>query len=238
MNLNELPLRISFTGHEKVLLEKTVDWTNEIFQRELGRGPLQMGGHGRDHWNRVAYMAGNIAVLEEQNPFLSVLAGLSHDVGRVIQDGRAHNKLHGKLSAETIADFIDGLKLAREQKDITIAAIEDHPFLNHEVRESEVVKVLMDADRIDGMGANMIVRASAFLWQNPSYADLRCGIVPEDQPGTLFNSIKWVNEWYDMLWTNTARRLAAPRLKFMELFSEQYLLEAQFADECAQRLGF
>lgn len=233
-----LPSDIYFTDQQREILSKTSNFTEQIFIDAQKAGPLKVGGHGRDHWNRVAFIAGNMASLEKIDPFLPVLTGLNHDIGRVMSDERAHNKLHGKLSAETIADFIDGLKIAREQKDITLAAIEDHPFLNHEVRENDVVKLLMDADRIDGMGANMIVRAAAFEWQKPCYADLRSDVPVDKQKGTIFHGIEWVKEWYDMLWTDSARIMAKPRIVFMDQFKAQYLEEAQFADRCATRIGF
>lgn len=236
---SSLPGEFYFKDNQRKILEKTAKYSEEIFQKALKGGPLTVGGHGRDHWNRVAYIAGNISALEGKSPFLTTLTGLQHDIGRVIQDPRAHNKLHGQLSAETIADFVDSLKgIGNEEKELVLSAIEDHPFLNHEVRESDVVKILMDADRVDGMGAIMVVRATGMNWQLPCYADLRSETPPEKQRGTIFHSIAWTTEWYDMLWTETARKFAKPRVDFMKRFGEEYLKEAQFADDCAKRLGF
>lgn len=238
MNLAELesqlPSKIYFTDKERNILLKTSSYTNEVFQKSKSRD----GAHGRRHWMRVAYLAGNIAAKEGINPFLPVLSGLNHDIGRVMQDERAKNRLHGQLSAEVIADFIDGLKLTREQKDLTLAAIEDHPFLNKDVRESEVVKALMDADRIDGLGAIMVVRWSTSRWESACQIDLRSPIPPKKQPGTLLAEIVRNSEYRDMFWTNTAKVIAEPRIRFMEQFGEVFTSEAGFVDRCAERLGF
>ncbi len=236
---NALPHDIYFKDHERATLIKTKSYINQIFQDACNKGPLRIGGHGLDHWTRVAYLAGNIAILEKVSPYHATLAGLQHDVGRVIDDPRAHNKLHGQLSAEIIANFVDGLKgVSRDEKNLILTAIEDHPLLNHEVRETELIKVLMDADRIDGMGANMVVRSTAMNWQLPCYAEFRSGILPQKQKGTIFHSIEWVSEWYDMMWTETGKKLALPRIKFMKLFGKEYLKEGLFFDGCAKRLGF
>lgn len=106
------------------------------------------------------------------------------------------------------------------------------------MRESEVVKALMNADRIDGMGANLPVRSSRQRWRLPSYANLRCTTPLEDQSGTIFQGIKWTTEWLDMMCTNTGRKITQPRVEFMEIYGKKYLKDAQFVDRCAQRLGF
>lgn len=236
---SQLPAGIYFKTRERKLLTRTAKYTNKVFAEALKKRPLAIGGHGVDHWNRVAYIAGNIAAIEGLPILTAVLAGFQHDVGRVIDDPRAHNKYHGQLSVETITDFFEELKeMGREEKDIIYSAIEDHPFLNSEVRDNYLIKILMDADRVDGMGAIMSVRSSSMHWHLPCYADLRSEVPIEDQGGTIFQSIKWTTEWYDMMWTKAGRALARPRVEFMRLYGEEYLKEAEFADRCARRLGF
>lgn len=224
------PPEIVLPNNQRLVLKQTREWAENFFREAEQAERVVMGSHGFDHNQRVAGMAAVLSVKEGYNPFLPIFTALIFDIGRTSTDPRAHNYLHGQLSVEMASDYIDSVSLLNPgEKDLVRNAIEDHPKLNPEVRETPLVKILMDADRLDTIGALAPVRAAATRWRLPLYAE-QIGTSPDEKDiNTIFQDFAFrVPRWFESLWTPTAKKIAEPRLAYLLTFVEEYQREAGF----------
>lgn len=236
-DLAETTKLIKFTYSQKNVLNKAKIFSEKFFSDFERTGKTQLGGHGFDHAQRVTGLTAFLAIYEKYDPFLPILAAILHDVGRASQDKRSVNFLHGQLSREICHNFLVSLNLPKQDLQMVENAIEDHPFLNEKVRESYVVKLLMDADRLDGMGAISPVRASAQNWKLPIYTNQDYS----DTKDTSINSIYGhfgvrIPQWFDMMWTKKGKLIAKKRLKFLEKFNQEFKEEIFFMQGCFDNL--
>lgn len=224
------PPKAILSKDEKRILRKAKLWAKKFFIKAEKEGRVVMGGHGFDHTQRVAGMAATLSVMEGYRPFLPVLTSLLFDVGRTGKDPRSHNYLHGKLSAEFANKFLEGLPLfSRKDKTLVKNAMEDHPLLNKDVKRSFVVEIVMDADRLDSLGALGPVRAAATRWKLPLYSDQVNKSEIEKEIKSIHQDFAYrLTKWYDSLWTSSAKKIAEPRIKFLKDFIKEYEKEASF----------
>lgn len=226
------PPEVKFTTEQKLALDKTYAWVKEFFNDAEEKKKFIMGGHGLDHTERVAGMTATLSVLEKEDPFLPVLAALLIDVGRTSDDPRSKNYMHGQLSREMASFFLRSLGiLSNEDREIVENAIADHSRRNSDVRTSKVVKTVMDADRLDSLGALGPVRAAATRWRNPLFIprEVEGQSTADDNIESIYYDFAYrVVEWYGMLWTASARQIARPRVEFLLEFNKEYKKEAGF----------
>ena len=223
--------KVRLTSEQKVILKKARIWAEVFFKKAKNEKRLVVGGHGFDHNQRVAGMASTISLMEDRDPFLPILTSLIFDIGRASADPRSRNWHHGQLSREIADNFIDSLPLlGKNDKLLVKNAIEDHPKLNENVRRSYVVEIVMDADRLDTLGALAPVRVAAHRWKLPLFS-LEASISTKDSEiKTIYQDFALRSkEFYDMLWTKSARRIAKPKLTFMVKFIKEFRNEASFA---------
>ena len=222
---------------QRVILKKTLEFIIDYYQKQKKLGEV-MGGHGFDHARRVAGVASFIAVNENKPPFLPILSALIHDMGRSNKDLRSRNRLHGQLSREIIDPFIQKLPLTRGDKNTIGNAIEDHPFLNNEVRKSYVVEILMDADRLDTLGAISPVKSASALWQLPLVGKINLTYGDETRIDSIYGHFGvWIPQWAHMMWTKTGQKIAKERLKFLKLFNKKFLEELNFMEDCFKNIN-
>jgi len=231
------PPRANLSVKQRRVLKKARAWAEQFFIKAEEQG-LVSGGHGFDHNKRTAGMAATLSVLEGHDPFLPVLAALVFDLGRTSNDPRAANWHHGEISREFSNDFLDSLPLLTEQDRVLVKnAIEDHPKLNSNVRRSYVVEIIMDADRLDTLGALGPVRAAAHRWHLPLYATQIETSSVEGEIKTIYQDFAYRGmEFYDMLWTKSARKIAKPRYKFLKKFVQEFKKEASFMHQAFNNL--
>lgn len=226
------PPEAKFTPEQKQALDKTYTWVKEFFKAAEENKKFIMGGHGLDHTERVAGMTATLSVLEKEEPFLSVLAALLIDIGRTSDDPRSKNFMHGQVSREMASPFLKSLGVLSDgEREIVENAIADHSRRNSDVRPSKVVEIVMDADRLDSLGALGPVRAGATRWRHPLF-------IPKEGDGQstaddkiesiYYDFAHRVVEWYGMLWSASARQIARPRVEFLLEFNEEYKKEAGF----------
>lgn len=215
-----------FTPHQLQMLKKARIFAKNIYD---GHTDIKMGGHGIDHAERVAGIAVYISVKENHDPFLPVLAALLHDIGRANKDPRALNSLHGQLSKEMSQEFLSRLELSEADRKMTEEAIEDHPLLNKKVRESYVVKILMDADRLDGIGAIGPIRAAAMNWRLPIISN-KTSISSEELNSIYDHFGIRMLEWVDMMWTESGKELASERAVFLKKYNSQLHEELELSE--------
>lgn len=173
--------------------------------------------HGWLHTERVRRHIRVLARAEGADPFLAELAALMHDVGRSQAGPEAE---HGARSAALAAPILAGLSLSDADREEVLHAIRWH---NSGCDDTLLLRVLRDADMLDGLGAVGIVRA--FM--------SRSDLLPYD-PGAPFDEgegrwparyssdqVLGQMKWYERLHTNAAREMAAGRIRFMRAFVAQ-----------------
>lgn len=228
------------TEPQRESLRQVLSWTIAYFDR-VPEG-IHIGGHGFDKTMRQAGMAAVIAHGEGHPIFLPVLTAMVMDVGRATRDPRSRDYRHGELSREMVeTDLFPSLDILTPEDKIVVGnAVEDHSKLNENVRRSYVVEAAMDADRLDCLGALGPLRVAA--WRPniplilPGETDTRSG---DTQIQTVFQDMAVRHmEWVDMLWTETARSIAIPRVLAYREYLERLQQEASFAYDAYRELGF
>lgn len=233
------PTTIAFPDEQLQALIAARKFVDEHFEAAKAVNYGGMGGHFFDHFQRVAGMSGQIAIAEKVDPFLPVLTAHLIDVGRTTDTDEARSFRHGSVSRKLAEPLLESLDvLSGADRSIVANAIEDHSRQNHQVRESEVVKIVMDSDRLGSLGALAPVRAGATRWYLPLYS-------MEVETSTVDNEIKTIYqdfsgrvlEWGDMLWTKTAQEIAPPRILALKAFIEEFRREASFMHRAYEALG-
>lgn len=173
--------------------------------------------HGWLHTDRVRRHALILAPAEGVDPLLAELAALLHDVGRS-RPGPENE--HGARSEAMARPFLIDLPLDDEDREAVLHAVRWH---NSRRADTPLLCILRDADMLDGLGVMGIIRA--FMSRN----DL-LPYDPADPFGdnhgrwpALYSTDQFLGQmaWYDRLNTETARRLAADRVAFMQAFMDQ-----------------
>lgn len=237
------PPEFVLSGPERELLRKVDDFAKEFFIRAAERG-IEAGGHGYDHNQRVSGMAAAIAVYEGHAPFLPALTGFIFDIGRTnSEDNRSRNFLHGELSREMSANFLESLPITEEEKILIGDAMEVHPRLNEYLVQNNkntwLATILQDADRLDSLGHLGFLRSAAFRWRLPLIKPEETDTSSAEQDiSSIWQDIAYrVLEWKDMLWTETARKIALPRVIEYRRGLEELKIEASFMYQAYKNLG-
>lgn len=191
-------------------------------------------GTGHDWWHieRVRKLAMKIAQSEEVDPVIVELGALLHDLadhklhGGNVEAGIEKGKkwlIEGGFSEQVCNEVLDIMKHISYKG----AEVSDHPLS----RSGEVVR---DADRLDAMGAIGIARTFAYggnrnrLLYDPA--------IPSEKHDSFENyktsSAPTINHFYekllllkDRMHTETGRKIAIARHKYMEEFLAQFYCE-------------
>lgn len=217
------------TDNQKEIINRTINWAQNFFEQESLENRRTGGGHGFDHNQRVAGMAVRIAIEEGYSPFLPFLTALVFDVGRTSSDPRAKNWKHGELSQEMSKDFLTTLNLTVEELELISNAIEDHPKLNKDVRISWLVKILMDADRLDMVGAFGPLRSASFRPEIPLVRLNECDTSTDDQgiKSMLQDIVHRQGDCFNSFWTESAKKIAIERKYFHDEYIQELHREAE-----------
>lgn len=224
---------------QREALHRTRVWTKGYFDR-IPEG-AHIGGHGFDKTMRQAGMAAVIASGEKYPIFLPVLTAMVMDVGRATSGPRSRNFQHGQLSREIIEARLFGSLyiLTPEDRELIGNAVEDHSKLNKFVRRNYVVETAMNADRLDCLGALGPLRSASWLHNLPL-------ILPDEsnessvdgQLQSMYPDMAYRHmEWEGMLWTNTAREIAGPRVQAYREYLKRLQEEASFSYQAYKKLG-
>jgi len=190
------------------------------------------GGHDWFHIERVYNNAKHIAEGENVNLLVVELGALLHDIA----DAKFHNG-DESLGPKKAAAFLRGLHVEEE--------IIEH--IEHIIRyvsfktsldqkdtdqfQSEELKVIQDADRLDAIGAIGIARAFNYGgFKNRSLYDPDIEPNPDQDKESYKNSkAPTINHFYEKLLllkdkmnTETARKIAEKRHQFMQLYLQQF----------------
>lgn len=199
---------------------------------ELVRSRLEGEASGHDWWHihRVANMARRIAEEEQADVFICVMTALLHDL--------ADEKLcpNPDEGMEEIRRWLEKQGLERADRDHVLEIISGMSYKGGgrpplRTKEGQIVQ---DADRLDAIGAIGISRVFAY-----SGAKARPIHDPELPPRTTLTEAEYrsgkdtgINHFYEKLLklkalmnTETGKRLAEGRHRFLEAYLEQFYAE-------------
>jgi uncharacterized protein len=186
-------------------------WVRELLKDSVKRA------HGWLHTGRVRANIRILARAEGVDPFLAEVAALLHDVGRTRPGPEAE---HGARSAAMAEPHLEALPLPPEGVEAILHAIRWHNSLRD---DTPLLRILRDADMLDGLGAMGIMRAFMSKSDLPPYDfahPFQDGI-KRWPPSYTSDQLQGQLEWYDRLNTETARRMAKKRIDFMTAFITQ-----------------
>lgn len=207
--------------------KKIIEKTKEYVKQEMLKGD---SGHDWSHVLRVNNTAKMIAKKEKADLFIVELSTLFHDIA----DSKFTNG-DETIAPRKIKDFLNSLKVDTETIEKVNYIVEHMSFKKNQPSEKSLeFKVVQDADRLDAIGAIGIARAFSF----GGYKN-RLMYNPEEKPN--FNQTKeqyvkaegtTINHFYekllllkDLMNTETAKKLAKKRHKFMEKYLDQFYKE-------------
>ena len=182
-------------------------------------------GHDIKHALRTAGFAKKIAEAEGYDVMEAEIAGLLHDVGRTTQkDHMGHAQAGVPVAKELLDKYTN---FSDEAKQRILSAIKHHSDLTS---EGNLAHILQDADKLDGIGAVGIMRAYIVCHALTDYDPNN--IIPDEigeygKPVTIHQQIQFQAEWYNMLYTKTAKEIGKSKHEFMQTYLSQIKKEIE-----------
>lgn len=207
------------------LINNTVDFVKQTLANAEG-------GHDWWHIYRVWQLAKNIATTEKVNLLVVELGALLHDIA----DAKFHNG-DETVGPKLAQDFLRSQQVDEQTIEHVVNIINNISFGggNHaQLFNSTELAVVQDADRLDALGAIGIARTFNYggfknrELYNPDIAP-NLHMTKEEYRNS---SAPTINHFYEKLLllkdrmnTETGKRMAAERHRFMELYLEQFYAE-------------
>jgi len=205
------------------LLEKTLSYIKDRFQNDYS-------GHDYYHSLRVYNLATSICKEENSDLEIIQLASLLHDVDDYKLFG---SNVSTYSNAET---FLKNNKISDAKIELICNIIESMSFkgTDSKIPESLEGKIVQDADRLDAIGAIGIARTFAYGGNKN-----RAMHIPNEKPRNNMNFEEYstlngttINHFYekllnlkDLMNTETAKKIANSRHKYMENFLSEFFNE-------------
>lgn len=234
---------ISFRDMEKCLKLRNGKMDNIHSEQQLiiqkvadeVRAKLEGEGSGHDWWHivRVWNMAKHIGAGEGADMFIVELAALLHD----ISDWKFNNgddTIGPKIARQILEKYFVPTEIIDQVCDIIITASFKGAGVKTEKMKTLEGQVVQDADRLDAIGAIGIARAFAYGGhKNRQMYD------PDKKPAEhqskeeyIHNEGSTINHFYEKLLllkdrmnTETAKKLAESRHRFMEEYLDRFFQE-------------
>ena len=190
---------------DKTIIKLTEDYVKNIF---IDQEP----GHDYLHIERVRKMALLISQSVESDLFLVEMLALLHDV----EDHKLNHTYKVK-------DFLDSVDISREYKDKILSILPYMSFSKYpHLDESFPIegKIVIDADRLDAIGAIGIARAF-------SYGGYKNRRMYGDKESTVHHFEEKLLILDKTLYLEESKRIAEKRMKFLKEFYEEFLLETK-----------
>ena len=198
---------------------------------------LENDGSGHDWWHiyRVLQNANAINRIEKANDYTIQLAALLHDISDwKYSDG--DEQAGPKLAEKWLTSLQVEVKVTKQVYEI----IETISFkgMNSEKPMSTIEgKIVRDADRLDAIGAIGIARCFAFggsrnrLMHDPN-AEFKVNLTEKEYKNLDRKTNTQINHFYEkllhlknLMQTQTGRKIAEKRHKFMEVYLDQFFKE-------------
>jgi len=214
--------------------------------RKIAKKELACSAHDMEHVMRVYNMAMKIAKTEKNVDYEILKAAvLLHDIARSKEDDDRTGKIcHAKESAKMSKSILEKLGFSEGKIKKIQHCILAHRFKTNIKPEGVEAKILFDSDKLDSLGAMVIIRAGMWMGRH------NCSIFPKMSlreyakfnlvGGKLNGRIKNAslhNIFYEheikdkklpgAMHTKTARKIAEERLKFTTDFLIRLKKEAK-----------
>jgi uncharacterized protein len=201
-----------------------------MFTLEQARGwyPHRDGVHGFDHIERVYHLCEKIGPAEGAQMDILLTAALMHDASgsHPVNGNRSGHHIQ---SAQFARKKLGGSGWAEEMIQAVEHCIRAHRYRKGERAESTEAKVLFDADKLDVIGAIGVTRALAYAFQvgtpayvQPSKQFLQTWEKTEGEPHSAYHEYLFkLSKIEEILFTATAKNLAAHRQEFLNGFFEE-----------------
>ena len=184
--------------------------------------------HDKYHIERVYNLAIRLAQEEGADSNIVKAAVLLHDIARAMEDEGAIDD-HANEGAKMARKILEETDFPKDRIADVIHCIEVHRFRKGLVPKSLEAKILQDADRLDIIGAIGIARVFARGgWSNKPIHDP--SVLPKAKyDGKSESSVNHIYEKLlkikDTMNTETARKMAEERHRYVEHFLERLLKE-------------
>ena len=190
------------------------------------------GGHDWWHIYRVWQLSEKIAISENADKKVVVLAALLHDIA----DAKFNNG-DDSIGPKLATDFLKSNDVEATVINHVVAIINNISFAGgNQVREfrSPELDIVQDADRLDALGAIGIARTfnyGGFKNREMYNPDIKPNLHMTKEEYRK-STAPTINHFYEKLLllkdrmnTETGKRMAAERHRFMELYLEQFYAE-------------
>ncbi|MFA5267986.1 MAG: HD domain-containing protein [Methanoregula sp.] len=185
-----------------------MDEKTEEILHHVKKTMTQPGSHGLDHVLRVVYLCEVIG--KEENADMEILlpAALFHDIARPVetQTGVPHEEAGAQMAEE----YLRSIRYDGERIPKIAHAIRTHRYRSLAKPETLEARILSDADKLDALGAVGIARTF-----------IRAG----EHQGEIGDAISHIHDKLlklnGLMYTNTAKRLAEERHRFLVVFLER-----------------
>lgn len=180
------------------LIERTREYARHFFERE--------GTHGFSHTERVFNLCMHIGREEGADLEVLALASLLHDVARPLESsGRVED--HAVEGARIARSYLRSLGYPEDKIEAVAHAIEAHRFSRGPEPRTLEAKILSDADKLDAIGAIGIARV--FMYSGEHGRDIEASLKHFEEK---------ILRLKDLMYTETAKRMAEGRHAFVEEF--------------------
>ena len=189
------------------LVERTREFARSFFERE--------GTHGFDHVERVFNLCLHIGREEGADLEVLALAALLHDVARPLESaGKVED--HALEGARIAREYLRSLNYPVEKIEAVAHAIEAHRFSRGPEPKTLEARILSDADKLDAIGAIGVARV--FMYSGEHGRDIGASLRHFEEK---------ILKLKDLMYTETAKRIAEERHRFTEEFIRRILLEIE-----------
>ncbi len=183
--------------------------------------------HDWEHTQRVCRLCRRMGPPEGADMEVLLTAAYLHDIGRCYQDASKGRVCHAEKGAQMAEAIITPYGFSRNRHDNILHCIRSHRFRGKHAPESIEAKVLFDADKLDAIGAVGIARAYLFAGEigarlhNPFVKIEAARPYSKNDTGFREYQVK-LSKIRNRMQTETGRRLAEDRHRFMEVFFQQF----------------
>ncbi len=179
--------------------------------------------HDFDHSKRVLNIA--LSIGEKENADLNIIkiSALLHDIGRQKQDESKGKFCHAEEGAKMAREILEEFGLDKDLINSVVHCIETHRFRKGNPPLTKEAKVIYDADKLDGIGAIGILRATSFSGflgakvHNP-HVDIETTLEYGNEDSAYREYLVKLVKVKNKMLTEEGKKLAEERDKFMHLF--------------------
>jgi uncharacterized protein len=195
----------------------------------------EFSGHDIFHLKRTYNIALTLQEKEGGDRLVVAVSALLHDLHRIIQKEKG-KYCTPKESLPKIREILNKTNLTIEQKEKVLHCIEFHEeygFTNEGKTVNDIeTLILQDADNLDAMGAIGIGRTFSFggahnisMWIPKESSRIEKYNESNNDVSTIHHFYSKLLKLKENMNTNTAKKMAHERHKFMELFLNEFFEE-------------